>query len=345
MSNIIRGVGSYLPERVVTNDDLEAMGTDFDRTKVGNISLGEWARSRHGAVSRHWADPGEAASDMATLAARHALDDAGVDARDVDLIVMATITNDYRLPQAAFMVQANLGSKAKVIQLDAGCTGFVDSLLVACGLLDTQGYTTALVVAADTLSRLCDPRKFMPLTIFGDGAGAVVLQHQRADNGHGVRSFVTGSDGHLGDYVLIPGGAGKQPFSQEVLDRRLQYLQLKFAEIRTWAVDRAAFCMLEAATRAGLTLEDIDWIVPHQASVSILRDVAQRLELDMAKFVVTYPHTGNVSAASIPVALDQARREGKFQDGEWLLMPSVGAGMAWGALTYRWYDYAQDGAR
>src|SRR2546427_862002 len=200
MGNVIRGVGSYRPERVVTNDELEVMETDFDRTRAGNLSLAEWASSHHGALSRHWAGPGETASDMATLAARRALDDAGMDSRDVDVIVMATISNDYRLPQSAFVVQANLRSTAKVIQLDAGCTGFVDSLLVGCSLLDAGGYQTALVVAADTLSQYCDPRKFMPLTIFGDGAGAVVLHHERVDNGHGVRSFVTGSDGHLGNY-------------------------------------------------------------------------------------------------------------------------------------------------
>lgn len=342
-SNVIVGIGSYLPERIVTNTDLEAMGLDYDRAKSGGISLDEWARSRHGAVSRHWAGPAEATSDMATVAAGRALDDAGLTPRDVDVIVMATITNDYRLPQSALMVQANLGSNAKVIQLDSACTGFVDCLLVASGLLEAHAYETALVVGADTLTRLCDPRKFMPLTIFGDGAGAVLLHRQHVDNGYGVRAFVAGSDGHLGKYVWVPGGAGKLPFSQEVLDQGLHYWRLLFSEITTWAVDRFAFCMLEAVTRTGLTLEEIDWVVPHQASFNILRDVAERLELSMAKFVVTYPRTGNLSAASIPIALDQARRDGMFKDGDWLVMPAVGAGMAWGAVTYQWYDYTQRG--
>jgi len=209
MSNIIVGIGSYLPERIVSNDDLEAMDVDYDRARVGGVSLDEWARSRHGAVSRHWARPDECTSDMATVAARRALGDAGLDPGDVDVIVMATITNDCRLPQAAMMVQTNLGATAKVIQLDSACTGFLDSLLVACGLLDVHRYETALVVCADTLSRLCDPRKFMPLTVFGDGAGAVVLHRQPTDTGYGVRAFVTGSDGHLGHYVRVPGGGGR----------------------------------------------------------------------------------------------------------------------------------------
>ena len=338
MSNVIVGIGTYLPERIVTNDDLEAMELDYDRAKTG-VSLDEWARARHGAISRHWARPGECTSDMATVAARRALDDAGLDPRDVDVIVMATITNDYRLPQAAMLVQMSLGSTAKVIQLDAACSGFVDSLLVACGLLDAHGYVNALVVGADTLTRLCDPRKFMPFSIFGDGAGAVVLRRQKADDGHGVRSFVTGSDGHLGHYVRVPGGAGKMPFSQEVLDCGLHYWQLMFHEIHGWAVERAAFCARAAVERAGLTLDDIAWVVPHQASLNILEKVAERLGLSMEKFVVTYPHTGNLSAASIPVALEQ----GKFRDGDWLVMPSVGAGMASGAVTYQWYDYKKSG--
>lgn len=343
MSNVIVGIGSYLPERVVTNDDLEAMDLDYDRAKAGGASLDEWVRSRHGAISRHWACPGQCTSDMATIAAGRALGDAGLHARDVDVIVMATVTNDYRLPQSGMMVQAKLGSTAKVIQLDSGCTGFVDGLLVACGLLEAHGYETALVVCADTLSRLCDPRKFMPLTIFGDGAGAVLLRRGESDNGYGVRSFFTGSDGHLGHYVCVPGGGGKIPFCQEVLDERRHYLELLFHDIDSWAVDRAAFCTLKALTRAGLTLEDIAWIVPHQASFNILCKVARRLALGLEKFVITYPHTGNVSSASIPVALDQARQEGKFRDGDWLLMPSVGAGMAWGAVTYQWYDYKRNG--
>ena len=341
MSNVILGTGSYLPERIVTNDDLEAMGLDYDRTRAGNLSLDQWVRSRHGAVSRHWASPGECTSDMAAVAARRALDDARLDQRDVDLIILATLTNDYRLPQAAFTLQAKLGSKAQVIQLDSACSGFVDGLLVASGLLDTRRYETALVVGADTSTRLCDPKVFMPLTIFGDGAAAVVLHHQRLDNGYGIRSFATGSDGHLGEYVWVPGGAGKQPFSQEVLDQRLHYWQFKFSEIHAWGVDRFAFCTLDAVKRAGLTLEDVDWVVPHQASVNILCALARRLELEMTKFVVTYPHTGNLMAASIPVALDQARRDGKLRDGDWLVMPAVGAGMAWGAVTYQWYDYLQ----
>jgi 3-oxoacyl-[acyl-carrier-protein] synthase-3 len=339
MGNVIVGTGSYLPEQVVTNDDIEAMGVDYDRTRSGGKSLDEWAREHHGGISRHKVAPGEATSQMATQASVRALADAHLEVSDIDLIVMSTITNDYRLPQSAGIVQANLGSKAKFIQVDSACSGFVDSLMVASSLMDTHGYETALVVGADTLTTFNDPKKFMPLTVFGDGAGAVVVQRQAGANGCGVKSFSTGSDGDLGDYVWVPGGASKNPFSQEVLENGLHYWRFKFPNIYTWAVERMTRCTLEAVAKAGLTLDDIKWVVPHQASVNIILDVARRLELPEEMFIITYPHTGNLSGASIPIALDEANSQAKFAEGDWLVMPAVGAGMAWAAATYCWYDY------
>ena len=339
MSSVVIGTGSYLPQKVVTNDDIEAMGVNYDRERAGGISLDQWAREHHGGISRHKVAPGEATSDMATQAARRALDDAQLDVQDIDLIVMSTITNDYRLPQAAGIVQANLGSKAKFIQLDSACSGFVDSLMVATGLIETHGYETALIIGADTLTTYNDPTKFMPLTVFGDGAGAVVLQAKEDLRDYGVKSFSTGSDGDLGDYVWVPGGASKKPFSKEVLENGEHYWRFRFPDIYTWAIERMTRCTLEAVARADLKLDDIRWVVPHQASVNIIRDVARRLELPEEMFIITYPHTGNLSGASIPIALDEANGQGKFADGDWLVMPAVGAGMAWGAVTYRWYDY------
>jgi len=339
VSNVITGIGSYLPERVVTNDEIEAMGVDFDRARAGSKSLDEWCRAHHGGVSRHWVAPGEATSDMATHAARRAMEDAAVQVEDIDLILMSTITNDYRLPQAAGIVQANLGSRAKFIQVDSACTGFVDALMVANGLMETQGYETVLIVGADTLTYFNDPKKFRPLTVFGDGAGAVVLQKNHGDDFYGVKSFSTGSDGDLGDYVWVPGGASKKPFSQEVLENGLHYWRFKFPDIYTWAIERMCRCTQMAVEKSGLTLDEIRWVVPHQASTNIILDVARRLELPEEKFIITYPHTGNLSAASIPIALYEANDQRKFTDGDWLVMPSVGAGMAWGAVTYRWFDY------
>jgi len=339
MGNVIVGTGSYLPEQIVTNDDIEAMGVDFDRARSGGKSLDEWARAHHGGISRRRVAPGEATSDMATQASLRAVADAGIEAKDIDLIVMSTITNDYRLPQAAGILQANLGCKAKFMQVDSACTGFIDSLMVASSFIETYGYGTVLVVGADTLTYFNDPKKFLPLTVFGDGAGAVILRREANSNGYGVRSFSTGSDGDLGDYVWVPGGASKNPFSQEVLENGLHYWRFRFPDIHTWALERMTRCTLEAVAKAGLTIDDIKWVVPHQASVNIILDVARRLELPEEMFIITYPHTGNLAGASIPIALDEANAEGKFADGDWLVMPAVGAGMAWGAVTYCWYDY------
>jgi 3-oxoacyl-[acyl-carrier-protein] synthase-3 len=341
MANVIIGTGSYLPERVVTNDDVEAAVLDYDRGAAKGASLDEWARRKHGGISRHKAAPGEATSDMATIAAQRALANAApqLGGTDVDLIVLATFTSDYRFPQAAALVQTNLRSQAKFIQVDAGCSGFVDALLITHAMLDAHGYQSALVIGADTILPHTDPERFMPLTIFGDGAGAVVLRRETALGECGIRSFSSGSDGPLAEFVCLRGGGSKIPLAELMLEQRLQYLSLKFADIRTWAIDRMIRGTREAVERAGISIEDVKWVVPHQASLNIIEEVAQQLDLPMDMFVVTYPTTGNTSAASIPIALDHANQQRLFSDGDWLVMPAAGAGMAWGAVAYRWHDY------
>lgn len=341
MANVIVGTGSYLPEHIVTNEEIEAAVVDYDRTRAEGVSLDQWARAKHGGVSRHRAAPGEATSDLATQAARRALADANIDVADdaVDLIVMSTFTSDHRVPQSAGIVQANLHSTAKFIQIDAGCSGFIDALLVAHGMMETHGYETALVVCADTFVNLNHPRAFMPLTIFGDGAGAVVLRRDDTLSNYGIRAFATGSDGDLGHYVCIPGGGSRMPFSEQILRENLHYLTYKFPQIRTWAIDRMLRGTREVIERARIDLHDVKWVVPHQASLNIMNDFASQLDLPGEVFVSTYAHTGNTSGASIPIALNLANERHTFADGDWLVMPSAGAGMAWGAVAYRWYDY------
>jgi 3-oxoacyl-[acyl-carrier-protein] synthase-3 len=280
---------------------------------------------------------------MATIAAQRALANAApwLGDADVDLIVLATFTSDYRWPQAVALVQTNLGSRAKFLQLDAGCSGFVDALLITHAMMNAHSYETALVIGADTIIPVSDPQRFMPLTIFGDGAGAVVLRREAALGDHGIRSFSSGSDGPLSDFVCLRGGGSKIPFSAAMLEQRLHYLSLKFADIRPWAIDRMIRGTREAVERAGISIDDVKWVVPHQASLNIIEEVAQQMDLPLDKFVVTYPTTGNTSAASIPIALDYASSQRLFSDGDWVVMPAAGAGMAWGAVTYRWYDYQQ----
>jgi 3-oxoacyl-[acyl-carrier-protein] synthase-3 len=331
----ISGTGSYLPSRTVSNDEIERRAA-YDRSRRRGLSLDEWAQAHHGGRRRHVAAPGEATSDLATRAAERALDDAGLPAGAVDLIVLATFTGDHRLPQAAAQVQDNLGSRAKFIQVDSACTGFIDALLVVQALLETGRYGTALVVAADVTSMLNDPADWLPQTVFGDGAGAAVVQPD--PSGAGALFISTGSDGHLGRYVFVPGGGSRQPVSPEVVEQGLHYWRFRFSEITPWAIERMASATHDVVRRAGIRLEDVALIVPHQASQRIVDGYAEAIGYPRDRVLVTYPELGNISGASIPVTLDLARKRGCVSPGEWLLMPAVGAGMAWGAAAYRWSE-------
>jgi 3-oxoacyl-[acyl-carrier-protein] synthase-3 len=333
MSIGIVGIGGYLPDRVVTNDEIEVR-TGYDRDLKNGLSLDAWARDRHGAVRRHHAAPGEGASDLATKAAREALATAGIEVDEIDLIVMATFTSDYRVPPAAALVQTNLGSRARFVQVDAACTGFLDASQVAMGMMHAFGYHTALVVTADRTSFLTDPSDWLSMTVFGDGAGAVILRDVEA--GYGFRTMSAGSDGDLGDFVFLPAGGSKQPVTAAALATGAQYWRFKYGEIHRWAVDRMVGAAREVVAKARIRLEDIRWVVPHQASCRIIREAANRLAVAEEKVVLTYPDYGNTSGSSIVLALRHAWREGRLRRGDWVLMCAVGAGMAWSAATYRW---------
>lgn len=332
----IVGIGGYLPEKVIDNHAVE-VATGYSREEKGGRSLDEWVRRRHGGSTRHRALPGQATSDLATEAALEAVADAGIRVDDVDLIVMATVTSDHRMPPSAAYVQANLGSRAKFLQLDSACTGFMDSVQVATGLMKVFGYETALVVGADTTAFCIHPSDWLSATVFGDGAGAVVVR--QVPDGWGFRSFVTGSDGHLGHYVCIPGGGSRRPLSCEELANGSQYINLRFSDVHTWAVDRMVMASQRAMEAAGISLADVDWLVPHQASSTLIREAAARMGLPSEKVVLTYPLYGNTVASSLPLALRWARRQGKLEHGQWLVMTAVGAGMAWAAAAYRWAEY------
>ncbi len=341
MGNVIAGTGSYLPAVVITNDDVAQMQTDFDPARAG-CTLDEWCRKRTGAITRRHVSPGEGTSDMATVAAQRALDDAGLQASDIDLLVLSTFSGDYRIPQTAGLVQANLGMRGKFIQVDAACSGFIDGLMVADGLMERMGYEHALVVGCETMSALIDPSDFRTVVTFADGAGAVVLS-RHPDPSYGLKSFSCGSDGEKGLMVWIPAGGIKQPLTPEALAQRLHYMRFNFPGIYPYAVEKMVYCTVQAVERAGITLDDVKWVVPHQAATNIILDVAYRLELPPEKFIIVFDHTGNTSSASIPIALDEANRAGKFADGDWIVMPSVGGGMAWGAACLVWYDYKAAG--
>lgn len=337
---VMVGTGSYIPERVVTNDDIEAMVLDFDRARAG-CTLDEWCRKQMGAIQRRRVAPGEGTSDMGTRAAERALKDARMDARDVDLIVMSTITSDHRVPPSAALVQRDLGTSARFLQLDSACTGFLDALMVADGLLDTLGAESAIVIGADAMSHYMDPQKFRAQTIFGDGAGAVVIRRDASSGGYGVKAYSTGSSGADGFMVAVAAGGTKRPITEDVIKRREQYMELALKVIPPFGVAKMVEATKGVLARAGVGVEEVDWVVPHQASCNIVVDTAKALDLPLEKFFINFAMVGNTSAASIPVALDEMNRMGCLLDGQRVVMPAVGAGMAWGAAYMVWRDCRQ----
>jgi 3-oxoacyl-[acyl-carrier-protein] synthase-3 len=334
MSYVIVGTGSDLPERVVTNDDIELASTDYDRSR-SHGSLHDWVMSRSGVASRHRLALGEGTSDMATRAIRRALDDAAVAIDEVDLIVLGTFTSDSRLPSSVSLVAQELGSTAKCIQLETACTGFVDSLLVATALMAASGYRTAVVVATEAMSAVVDDEKFLYQTIFGDGAGAVVVRDMPGSM-FGIEAMRAHTDASHCDWTWAPGGGTRYPITEAVLAERSQYLSLEYKAIFRFAVEKMVDATHEVLAAIDLSVDDIDWLIPHQTGANIIGEVVEQLKLPEERVITCLDHTGNVSGASVAIALDEARRSGTLRDGDRVVLPVVGGGMAWGALSMVW---------
>jgi 3-oxoacyl-[acyl-carrier-protein] synthase-3 len=335
MAKVILGTGSALASKVVTNDDIEATSLDYDRMRSGS-SLHEWVMKRIGVAERRVAVPGEGTSDLALGACRRALESARVESDEIDLLVLSTFSSDYRLPSTMSLVQAQLPTRAKCFQLEAACSGFVDGMITAAALMDLSGYRTALVVHSEVITQFLDPRAFMHRVIFGDGAGAVVLRDLPAE-GLGLRSWATYTDGTIGEWTFVPNGT-KAPIDDEALLTGSHYLRLDHKNVYDLAVSKMTEMSREVVARAGSTLDDVDWFIPHQTGLNIIEEVAKRLDVGMDRFRVSIDHTGNISGATVPYTLDEANREGALRHGDHLVLPSVGGGMAWGALDVVWAD-------
>ncbi len=324
----IVGTGSYVPERIMTNAELESI---VDTTE-------EWIFTRTGIAERRIAHPGQAASDMGAAAARRALRAAGLAADEVDLIITATVSPDMLMPCTSCFIQQKLGaSGATCFDLEAACSGFLYGVEVARNMLLGGAMRTALVVGAEKLSAFTDWEDRNTCVLFGDGAGAVVLQAEPAgDLPRGILSSVTGADGGLAHLLTLPGGGSRFPASGESLDKRLHFLKMTGREVFKHAV----LCMSEAAISAlgksGLTVDDIACIVPHQANVRIIQAIAERLRVPMDRFHINLERYGNMSAASIPVALDEAIRDNRIKPGDAVLMVAFGGGFTWAATVMRW---------
>jgi len=323
-SAAIAGTGSYLPERVLTNAELERMVDTTD----------EWIRTRTGISERHLARDDEASSDMAAEAARRALASAGVGAETVDAIIVATITSDMFFPSTACFVQQKIGAaKAFCFDVTAACSGFVYAMEIARNMIAVGSAETVLVIGSEKLSCVTDWQDRATCVLFGDGAGAVVLRP--ASGQAGIKSCFMGSDGSLSDLLNIPGGGSRRPASQESVAARLHYMKMSGNEVFKHAVR----CMCEAGkralARAGLTEKDVDWVIPHQANMRIIQAIASRFGGSMDKFIVNLDRVGNISGASIPVALDEAVRDGRIKPGQTVLFVAFGGGFTWGAMVVK----------
>ena len=333
---VIVGTGSELGARVVDNAEVAAEALDWDDARAGT-DLHAWVTERIGVERRHRVDADQDAVTLATAAARRALADARLTPEDVDLLVLSTFTGHRRLPQVAAEVQAALGTPAKCLQLDAACAGFLDGLLVASSVLGPTGATHALVVHTEVMSAVCDPEAFLLRAIFGDGAGAAVLRYDPSDP-YGLGAVCTATSSHDGRAGWLRAGGGPRgPHARRDPDDG-HHLEIDHRAVFGFAVDRMADAILHVTSASGLAPGDLDWVIAHQTGINISRAVADRTGIPPARFLMTLADTGNTSGATIPVALDRARRSGRLRGGDRLVLPTVGAGMAWGAVAATWAE-------
>ena len=316
----IIGTGRYLPEKVVTNFDLEQM---FETTD-------EWIRTRSGIERRHVAGPHEGTTDLCEWAARAALEAADIAPGEIDLIVVGTTTPDQVFPNAGVLLQDRLGVHGcPAFSVEAACTSFIYALSVADKFVRTGAAKTALVVGAETISRIIDWSDRTTAVLFGDGAGAVVL---RADSAPGLISTHLHADGQYKDLLFFPTGVGRgmQPVGPG------NAIQMKGNEVFKLAVNTLGRIVDETLAANGLDKSDIDWLIPHQANIRIIQATAKKLDLPMERVVMTIQDHGNTSAASVPMALDVAVRDGRIQPGDLLLLEAFGGGFTWGSALVRW---------
>lgn len=318
---VVKGVGHYLPDRVVPNSEFEATLDTND----------EWIRARSGIERRHFAAKTETTSSMASAAARAALENADMTPSDVDAIVVATSTPDLTFPSVATMVQADLGMEnGFAFDVQAVCAGFVYALSTANALILAGQAKRVIVIGAETFSRIMDWTDRSTCVLFGDGAGALILEGQEGDGSpkdRGILSTDLNSDGRHKDLLYVDGG---------VSTGTTGYLRMQGNQVFRHAVEKLASTANKAMERAGVMAEDVDWIVPHQANIRIIQGTAKKLGLPMEKVVVTVQDHGNTSAASIPLALSVGHARGQIQDGDLIVTEAIGGGLAWGAVVLRW---------
>jgi 3-oxoacyl-[acyl-carrier-protein] synthase-3 len=321
----IIGIGSFVPEHIVTNKDLEKIVDTDD----------QWIVDRTGIRERRIANPDVATSDLSTKAAEKALIDAGLTADDIDLIIVATATPDMPFPSTACLVQDKLkASKAAAFDLAAGCSGFVYGMITGTQFIQAGLYKHVLVIGAETISRILNWKDRNTCVLFGDGAGAVVLGAVPA--GCGLLSWHLGADGSGGELLSLPAGGSRLPASLDTISDSLHYVHMNGNDVFKFAIKIMGEAAIKAIEAAGLTTADVDYLIPHQANIRIIQSAAKRLKLPMDKVMVNVDRYGNTSAASIPLALDEAVHQGKVKQGDTIVLVGFGAGLTWASAVIKW---------
>lgn len=320
----IIGTGMYAPERVLTNQELEKMVDTSD----------DWIVSRTGMKERRIAKDSESASDMGIEAAKKALEDAGKTAEDVDLILCATLTPDHLFPATACLIQKGLGAnKAAAFDISAACSGFIYALATAKAFIAAGQYRTVLLIATEKISSILDYTDRRTCVLFGDAASAAVIQ-EGGEEGLELIHGVLGADGNGAEMLIQPAGGSRQPTSKESIEQGLHYLQMEGREVYKHAVRRMDEVALRCIEDVGMTIDDIDYLVPHQANVRIIEGFAKRFKIPQDRVLLNVHKYGNTSAASVGIALDELLKTQDLEEGDNILLVAFGAGLTWGAMVF-----------
>jgi 3-oxoacyl-[acyl-carrier-protein] synthase-3 len=320
----ITGIGAYAPERVVTNDDLSELMETSD----------EWIVERTGIHERRIADDDQALTDLALPAARQALEQAGVDAASIDLVIVATVTPDMAFPSAGAIIADELGAPdAAAYDLSAGCTGFMYAVAQGYGMVSSGLARRALIVGGDVLSKILDWSDRRTAILFGDGAGAVVLDHVSEG---GFLGFELGADGSGGPQLFLPAGGSRAPATAETVAEKQHFVQMNGREVFKFATRVLVSSAQKVLAECGKTVDDVDVYIPHQANVRIIDHAAEKLGIPKEKIVINVDRYGNTSSGSIPLALADAQADGRLRDGALVLMTGMGAGLTWGSSLIEW---------
>ncbi len=321
----IIGTGSYLPDKVLTNFDLEKMVDTSD----------EWITTRSGIKERRIADNGISSSFMASQAAKRALKCAGMKADELDLIIVATVTADHKFPSTACLVQRNIGAvNAAAYDISAACSGFLYGLGNAVSFLWSGLYKNIMIIGAETLSKITDWEDRSTCVLFGDGAGAVIIRN--AQNGSEILYQCMGADGSGADLLEVPAGGSACPATIETVKDRQHYIKMKGNELYKWAVTKMKDLIKDALTESKVSKDQLAYIIPHQVNIRIINGALKRLGISIDKVIINLDKYGNTSAASIPIALDELSRSGALKKGDVIILVAFGSGLTWASYTMRW---------